>query len=227
MASKKIQPTTLLADKIERWTIANGVTGDPYLTQLVESLRSRRNLHIWAELNPMEYMPHASAIAGVKRNSLVRLLTILRNVLVFAPVALTWAAVAAATSAFGRYTEENQNSVTNFLDFWQNGYGYLADHWKIGHVAQLDFIMILIVIALTIFVSIASHKLQTEKILEEKRLDEDRAAIALEIMMLLHDKKKITPLNMNQAVAGSISRLVSATRDLEAAAKEVKKISRA
>ncbi len=222
-----MQPTTQLADKLERWIAANAVTGDPYLTQLVDALRSRRNLHIWAELNPLEYMPHASAIAGVRRNSLVRLLTILRNVLVFAPVALTWAAVAEATNAFGRYTEENQNSVTNFLDFWQNGYGYLADHWKIGHVAQLDFIIILIVIALTIFVSIESHKLQAEKILEEKRLDEDRAAIALEIMMLLHDKKKITPLNMNQAVAGSISRLVSATRDLETAAKEVKKISRA
>jgi hypothetical protein len=227
MASKKIQPTTLLADKLDRWIAANGVTGDPYLTQLVDALRSRRNLHIWAELNPLEYMPHASAIAGVKRNSLVRLLTILRNVLVFAPVALTWAAVAEATNAFGRYIEENQTSVTNFLDFWQNGYGYLADHWKIGHVAQLDFIIIVIVIALTVYVSIASHKLQAEKILEEKRLDEDRAAIALEIMMLLHDKKKITPLNMNQAVAGSISRLVNATRDLETAAKEVKKISRA
>jgi hypothetical protein len=227
MASKKIQPTTLLADKLDRWIAANGVTGDPYLTQLVDALRSRRNLHIWAELNPLEYMPHASAIAGVKRNSLVRLLTILRNVLVFAPVALTWAAVAEATNAFGRYIEENQTSVTNFLDFWQNGYGYLADHWKIGHVAQLDFIIIVIVIALTVYVSIASHKLQAEKILEEKHLDEDRAAIALEIMMLLHDKKKITPLNMNQAVAGSISRLVNATRDLETAAKEVKKISRA
>lgn len=227
MASKKIQPTTLLADKLDRWIAANGVTGDPYLTQLVDALRSRRNLHIWAELNPLEYMPHASAIAGVKRNSLVRLLTILRNVLVFAPVALTWAAVAEATNAFGQYIEENQTSVTNFLDFWQNGYGYLADHWKIGHVAQLDFIIIVIVIALTVYVSIANHKLQAEKILEEKRLDEDRAAIALEIVMLLHDKKKITPLNMNQAVAGSISRLVSATRDLETAAREVKKISRA
>ena len=227
MALKKITRTAILAEKLERWVKSNGIGDDPYLSQFIEALRTNKNLHVWADIDPLSYLPYVKASSGDRRSSIIRFLTLLRNVLVFAPVALTWAAVGQATTAFARYTEENQNSVTNFLDFWQNGYGYLSDKWKISAVAEFDFILIMIVIVLTVFVSLASHRLQAEKQAEEKALDIDRAALALEIALVIHDKRKITPLNMNQSVAGSISRLVTATRNLEAAAKEIRKATRA
>lgn len=227
MAVKKITQTAILAEKLERWVKSNGIGDDPYLSQLIEALRTNKNLHVWADIDPLSYLPYVKASSGDRRSSIVRFLTLLRNVLVFAPVALTWAAVGQATTAFARYTEENQNSVTNFLDFWQNGYGYLSDKWKIGAVAEFDFILIMIVILLTVFVSLASHRLQAQKQAEEKVLDIDRAALALEIALVIHDKRKITPLNMNQSVAGSISRLVTASQNLEAAAKEIRKATRA
>ncbi len=226
MAIKKVQPTTVLAEKLEEWSRLRGVERDPYLSQLTESLKERKNLHIWAELQPLDFLPYPTSVLKNRQSDLVRILTIIRNVLVFAPVALTWAAVSAATTGFAAYTKENGASVVNFLDFWQNGYGYLADHWKISHVAELDFILVMIVIALTLFVSIVGHRAQIIRNQQEEIIDKERSAIALEIAQILHDKRKITTVTMNQALAGSISRLVSATQNLESAAKEINKLQK-
>jgi len=227
MASKKVLQTAALAEKLRTWMYLRSVKSDPVLNNLVESLETGKNLHIWAELNPLEYLPHPEASAHLRKQSIVRILTIIRNVLVFAPVALTWAAVSAATTGFSNYTAENPNGVANFLDFWQNGYGYLASHWEIGHVAQLDFILILIVIALTLYVSFGAHQIAATRTLEENKLDDERAALALAITLEIHDKKKITAVTMNQSLAGSISRLVTSTKALETAAKNIAKASRA
>lgn len=223
MAGKKVQTTTILAEKLEEWSRLRGVERDPYLNQLTASLKERKNLHIWAELQPLDFLPYPKSEAKNRQSDLVRILTIIRNVLVFAPVALTWAAVSAATTGFAAYTKENGANVVNFLDFWQNGYGYLSDKWKIGEVARLDFILVMIVIVLTLFVSIVGHRAQQLRNEEEALIDQERATIALEIAQVLHDKRKITTVTMNQALAGSISRLVSATQNLEAAAKEINK----
>jgi hypothetical protein len=227
MATKKVQSTTILAEKLESWVRRRSIARDPYLKGLIDSLYERKNLHIWSDLNPLEYLPHATAVTYQRKETLVRILTIIRNVLVFAPVALTWAAVGEATKAFANYTDENANAVANFLDFWQNGYGYLDDHWRIGTIAELDFLIIAVVIALTLYVSFASHKVSNMRNSEEESLDQERAALALEITMELHDKKKITTVTMNQALAGSVSRLVASTKALEAAAKNIAKATRA
>lgn len=223
MAVKKVQPTTVLAEKLEDWARLRGVERDPYLSQLTESLKERKNLHIWAELQPLDFLPYPKSDAQNRKSDLVRILTIIRNVLVFAPVALTWAAVSAATTGFAAYTKENGTSVVNFLDFWQNGYGYLSDKWKIGEVARLDFILVMIVIVLTLFVSIVGHRAQELRNAEEALIDQERSIIAIEIAQVLHDKRKVTTVTMNQALAGSISRLVNATHNLESAAKEINK----
>jgi hypothetical protein len=223
MATKKVQATTVLAEKLERWVSLRGVKNDPYLQQLIEALHNRKNLHIWAEIQPLDFMPHPDSIAQSTQSNLVRVFTIVRNVLVFAPVALTWAAVSAATTGFAAYTKENGASVVNFLDFWQNGYGFLADHWHIGEVARLDFFLVVVVIVLTLYVSLAGHKAQMARVNEEALIDKERAELALEITAVLHDKRKITTVTMNQALAGSISRLVNATHSLETAAKDIAK----
>ena len=226
MASKKNQQTNVLADRLSFWASAKGLSADPYLSLLVTALRERKNLHILAELDPMKYLPNLEPNLNSKRERILRIVTVIRNVLVFAPVALTWAAVNVATTAFSKYIKENSFAVTNFLDFWQNGYGYLADHWKIASVALLDFFIILLVIILTIYISLLSQKIQTQYLAQMKKAEDERAGIALEIMLVLHDKKKITNVTMNQALAGSISRLVNATSNLEIAAKNIAKASR-
>lgn len=226
MAIKKVQETDLLADSLDAWVEKYKLAKDPYLPNLISALRERASLHIWAELNPIDYLPHPESYAAQSRFNVIRLLTVIRNVLVFAPVALTWAAVAAATNAFAIYLREEDAQVVNFLDFWQDGYGVLEEHWRIGFVAQLDFLLVLAVIALTLYISFEGHKITQLRQNREMAIDSERLAIALEIHTVLHEKRKITAVTMNQALAGSIGRLVIATKSLEIASKSIEKTSK-
>lgn len=223
---RKPQAIDALTSRISQWISQHNLQNDPYLNGLLEAIDSKKDLHIWAELNPVEYLPHPTTTAGIASARLVRILTVVRNVLVFAPVALTWAAVGAATTAFSKYTEENGADVVNFLDFWQNGYDILGEEWKIGNVARLDFIIVVIVIALTLYISQAGHKVEEVQNASEDQIDRERLALAIEIHAALHDKRKITNVTMNASLAGAISRLVSATGSLDKSAKFIEKATR-
>lgn len=223
---RKPQAIDLLASSLTQWVSRHNLQSDPYLSGLIEAIHEKKDLHIWAELNPNEYLPHPSTNAGFAKARLVRIFTVIRNVLVFAPVALTWAAVSEATSGFSEYIKDNGADVVNFLDFWQNGYGILGNEWKIGNVARLDFMIVIIVIALTLYVSQAGHSADALKIASEDAIDAERTALAIEIHAALHDKRKITNVTMNASLAGAISRLVSASHDLEKASSSIEKVSK-
>jgi hypothetical protein len=223
---RKPQAVDALAGSITSWISRHNLTTDPYLTGLSQAIAEKKDLHIWAELDPTQYLPHPEATASMATERLVRILTVVRNVLVFAPVALTWAAVGAATTGFSKYISANGADVVNFLDFWQNGYDILASEWRIGNVARLDFIIVLIVIGLTLYVSQAGHKVESEKNAAEDAIDRERLALAIEIHGALHDKRKITTVTMNASLAGAISRLVAATNNLEDASQIIEKASR-
>jgi hypothetical protein len=223
---RKPQAVDQLVGSINAWVSRHNLQSDPYLSGLVKAIEEKKDLHIWAELDPTEYLPHPEASSGSRTDRLVRILTVIRNVLVFAPVALTWAAVGEATSAFSKYIAENGADVVNFLDFWQNGYDVLAEEWRIGNVARLDFYIVLLVIALTLYVSRGSYKADALREAEEAVIDRERLALAIEIHAALHDKRKITTVTMNASLAGSISRLVTASNNLEDASKFIEKASR-
>jgi hypothetical protein len=226
MAVRKAQPMTELLESLRSFVSRYSLASDPYLRGLIDSIESKKSLHIYAELNPLDYLPHPAAQGGLSVMRKVRLLAVIRNVLVFAPVALTWAAVGAATTGFSKYIAANGADVVNFLDFWQNGYDILGNEWKIGNVARLDFVIVLAVIILTLYVSQAGHKSEDLREAEEARIDLERIALALEIQTHLHDKKKITAVTMNASLAGAIARLVTATNNLEDASKIIEKATR-
>jgi hypothetical protein len=226
MAPRKPQPLTELAAQLRGFADRYSVQSHPYISGLLSAIESKKNLHIWAELDPLDYLPHPEATSGAATTRLVRLMTVIRNVLVFAPVALTWAAVSAATTGFSQYIKANGADVVNFLDFWQNGYDILGNEWKIGNVARLDFIIVVIVILLTLYVSQAGHKNEDLHFAEEALIDSERLALALEIHAQLHDKRKITNVTMNASLAGAIARLVAATNNLEDASHIIEKASR-
>mgnify|MGYP006272238863 CR=1 FL=1 len=219
-----------LADQIEFWARKYRVSRDPYVTGLSSSLREKKNLQIWASMNPVEYLPQPEITEGIAVAKWARLLTLIRNVLVFAPVALTWAAVGQATTAFSTYVKENGADVVNFLDFWQNGYGVLGNEWKIANVAKLDFFIILVVIILTIIASVFGKRATEAQASYEEQIERERIGLAVEISTFLFDKQKATNVTMNASLAGAIAKLLNATDALEDVAKNlaktVKKVDR-
>jgi hypothetical protein len=225
MAKKATTEHLEMAQEVSNW--AKKYNSHNELTKnLVEDLESKSNLHKWAELDPFEFLPFPGVVGSEKKNRLIDNLTVLRNVLVFAPVALTWAAVGEATTAFEKYTAENSTAVVNFLEFWQNGYGVLDAKWRIGEVARLDFILVLLVIVLTLFISFAGQKLAKSENLENVTIENSRQFLAAKLAFFLADKKKITNVTFNQSLAGSVQRLVAASAALEKSAKEISKVSK-
>ena len=111
----KPQPNLILADSVEAWGNKYGQSEDGYISGLIAALRENKNLHVWATFDPVDYLPIPMLGNGSKLAGWVRILTVLRNVLVFAPVALTWIAVGEATKGFQEYIQTNTTGVANFL----------------------------------------------------------------------------------------------------------------
>jgi hypothetical protein len=215
-----------LADQVDIWSRKYKVDRDPYVSGLSASLREKKNLQIWAVMNPIEYLPQPEIVEGLATAKWARLLTLIRNVLVFAPVALTWAAVGQATSAFSRYVDENGADVVNFLDFWENGYGYLGTEWQLSHVAFLDFIIVMIVIVLTLVTSALGRKASDQQANYDEQIERERIGLAVQITTFLFDKQKISNVTMNASLAGAIAKLLNATDALEDVSKNLSKVTK-
>jgi hypothetical protein len=221
--AKKFEENLVLADSLDQWAGKHRVAQDPYVIRLAQSLRTRSNLSMWASLNPMEFLPNPEIHKMRSAESLVHFLSVVRNSIVFLPVALTWIAVSKATSAFSLYTSKNSIAVVNFLEFWQNGYGVLAKEWTIGRIAFLDFLLILLVIVLTLLTAYLSRRNQNNREDAIGELDHERTALALDISAYLFAKQAVTPLTMNANMATALRQLLNATDALDKSTRILEK----
>lgn len=214
-ARRKVEKNRLLAEVIELWARKHGFLNDPYIQKLVPALVRKKNLTMWATIDPFEALPRPISKRGASFARAAKITTSWRNALVFSPVAITWIAVGQATSAFERYVAENTNATVNFLQFWQNGYGYLSDTWLISKVAIFDAIIVTGVIVMTLGINYfwqISDGL-TEK--EEVELENERDQIAYAIKEYLFTKRSITRLAVNQSIATAVDNLVDVTERLQ------------
>ena len=224
---KKLAPHQILFNSLQSWAQQHGLLEDPYVSGLSNAVENRKNLPMWASLNPLEYLPHAPAEVNKSLKQVVLIITIVRNALVFLPVALTWYAISKATSAFAVYTANNTLSVVNFLDFWENGYGVLDKKWALSHVATLDFQIILFIIVLTIAITLLDKRLRESHTQAVAALDEDRISLALSITSFLFDHQRVNQVSMNQSLAKSLRDLSNSTESLDKSSKELGKTVKA
>lgn len=217
----------LLATKLEEWSSQHNVINDSYVAGLLTALREQKNLPLWADLNPVDYLPRPETKGDGGISAWTRRLSILRGVLLFAPVALTWFAVGQASDGFSRYIDENPAAIVNFLEFWQDGYGYIAEEWTLTRIAFLDFLIIALVIVLTVVVASLTRRTHDIKNKEILALDSERFELALELSEYLFDKRAITPLTMRDSLAKSVQDLSNSTKSLLEIAKSLEKTTKA
>lgn len=217
----------LIFNSLTSWKSLYQIDGDPYVEGLLSALVENKDLEIWASLNPLEYLPHSPAIENQPFNRAIFILAIIRNSLVFSPVALTWLAISKATAAFSAYTAENSLTVVNFLEFWENGYGVLGKTWSLSRVATLDFQIILLIIALTVFLGISERRTRKMRSAAMDEADRDRIQISLELSKYLYDKQRPTVAVVNATTASMLQNLKSASKAMEQSSKELNKSVRA
>lgn len=212
-----------LIDELSMWARTSQVTNDPYVRALLIALETQEDIEAIAEINPLDYLPHPEFTAGARRLKINNFLTIIRNVLVFAPVALTWLAVSKATTAFAEFTKANPDAVVNFLEFWQDGYGILDSKWTIGHVGLLDFYLIAVVIVLTLITALMTERHQKEQRTHVAKLEDKRIELGLKLNTYLFTQRKVTPDVVNARVSASVKSLQATSKAMATASKELVK----
>jgi hypothetical protein len=209
-----------LAARLREYGENYGLEEDPYLEGLSNAIEEGRNLAVWASNDVMTLMPHpdVESVEGPIYSAMV----LIRNVLVFVPVALTWLAVGKATTAFSVYTAKTSaTSIVNFLQFWQNGYGVLPKIWTLSHIAEDDFYIIGTVIILTFITPFMNRSAVKKAAAFEQDALRERLSLVIEVESFLFDKRRLTPLSIDSALAQSFERVVEATHNLMIASKRI------
>jgi hypothetical protein len=174
-----------IAEDLRFWSTTRGVEVDPYVSQLQEDLTSGENLGFWASIDPAEMLPMPAKQKVIQYESIARLIVLVRNVLIFLPVALTWYAIGQATIAFQIYVGSSGTTTANFLDFWQNGYGILDDKWRIGEIAVLDFYIVMAVIVISLVAGAIQAQAARIDAKLETLYESERMELALQISRVL------------------------------------------
>jgi hypothetical protein len=210
-----------ISQTLGTWATQNRVEQDHIVQSLLQDFAAEENLAIWAGMDPFEYLPQPHPSVGNRMFQWAKTAANLRNVIVFVPVAITWEAVSQATVAFAKFVEKNNATTVNFLEFWQNGYDILSPFWTIGHIASLDFVIILGVIVL----SLASNFLNTRgsrlNKIEINQIENERIETALALKMYLYAMREIDKTNVNEAIASSVSALLAASSGLAKTSKQL------
>lgn len=208
-------PLRDLAIRITEFAKRYQLLNDAYLSNLIKSLVNKNNLHIWAEINPFEHFPRASAKKHILITNITKVMTIVRNVAVFIPIAVIWRAVGEATTQFEIYVSENSGAITNFLTFWQNGYGYLEEEYTIGHVAFVDFLIIVGIIVLTFILNITDAVANSIKENEEAVLDKERDSLCFQLIEETSAYRKIDANSLEKTFYKIISEVNRSIEELK------------
>lgn len=214
------KPNIILAELIADWAKRYEVTNDPYIVGLTNSLVESKDLAMWASIDPVAFLPHPRLTSEDRIRAFYRRLNAIRNALVFAPVAITWLGVGQATKAFQQFIDQNATATVNFLEFWQNGYDYLGNEWRISNIALLDFTIVMAVIVMTIVSNNLMDRSEKRLDLESRELESERMDLALAIKEYLYTKATLTRATLNAGVATAIENLVEATENLKSKSRK-------
>jgi hypothetical protein len=226
MPKNKPVPKKLLLSRLEAWSANHLLEQDPYLNSVRNAITTSAAIDFWSTLDPEENLPRPRAQVGSSRLKAARLVATIRNVSVFLPVGITWKAIGEATTAFAEFTSSTAAAPVNFLEFWQNGFGFLDSKWLIGNVAEIDFWIIVGIVFLTL---LATGLQQSGKNLNSKEqllLDRERQVLVLELKSYFSTPRKVSSAGIDQSMAKALRNLTSATEAIAVAAMNLRQATK-
>jgi hypothetical protein len=218
MAKNKSVPKKLLLSRLDIWTSQHNLQQDPYLASVQKAIATSSGLDFWSSLEPEDYLPRPIAQTGSNFMKWAKTLSIVRNVAVFLPVGITWKAISEATTSFATFTSSESAAPVNFLEFWQNGYGYLDSKWRIGNVAEVDFWIVIAIIFITLLSSSLMNYGKKLSLRDQIKLDRERQVIGLELKSYFASPSRVSKQNVDETLARALNNLTSATEAISLAA---------
>ena len=210
--------TTAVAE-MNNWAKQWDVDTDPFVKGLNEAIQQNSDLGMWSSLDPTQLLPDMPDQTTIFHR-VGNVLALLRNVLVFLPVAITWQAIAKATEAYAKWEGEKTNTgqdgvlEKNFLDFWADGKKVLPNKYTLPHIGILDFWIIVAIIVISLVASGLTAR--GDKANEDLRqvFESERLTIAIRIRRALHGKREASPESIATSLADALADLNQTTRDM-------------
>ena len=143
------------------------------LARLADAVREGRTTEAAAYTGAVDPRGLAELLAG-KHSRLWAILEVIRNVLVFAPIAVTWFGLSIAASAYAQLLGERPELVSRpFLLLWQEGFaGRLALNFSTLAITDASLIGVLIVLSLALHIrsEVRDAQVRTQALLKESEI---------------------------------------------------------
>ena len=198
---------------LTEWAEKYEVAEDPYVKGLTEDLPKSKNLSLWSGIDPFDNLPFPEIRNKIR--SLHKWVLIIRNSLVFLPVAFTWFSLRGAISKY-----RNAPIGTEFLVFWESGKAEgveLASHFRLSFIALSTFVLILIVVGLTFFIGILKGIYEKAEKAQDKEVDLNRQRVALELSRILDSRHWVRPETFEEAFGSALDKLANAIASVDEA----------
>lgn len=220
--------------ELERWAADEGAEGDRAVARLVRAIRSRQNLAMWANKDIDTFLPEPKPRDQAFLTVGAKIIFVVRNVLVFLPIFLTWRAIGAASVAFAEFSAVVPAGIdVNFLRFWQTGgeglipgatlppEAIVPQSERLSQVAAVVAFVILAVIFLTLAASIMQALNDSRERRSMREAEQRRTEVVLLLESALHGYRQATPTSISETLAESLSALLQAAHQLGATAKQL------
>lgn len=219
-------PHTQLVMRLREWALRNKVQDHPFLTGISEALENQSDLQFWSNYSMLAEFPNSLASEDFANNKYLNYFHQFRNVMVFAPIAFTWASISTVATNYAHFTKAHANINLNFLDFWENGYSVMNPIWKLSNVAIIDFFIILSIMISSIVIVIIENKNENNRLQYSEANDYERIKLALEIDRVLQKYRNPTSLSIKSDLKRASADLQKITSNLQQSSKEIKTYSK-
>ncbi|NJP04183.1 MAG: hypothetical protein HC837_00415 [Chloroflexaceae bacterium] len=157
-SSTLAQQLSYLADEVE----PAGSSSAERLRDLADAVENGPTAAVWAEANIFELIDAETIAEQVRtngsRDNWVRWLEMMRNALVFLPIAVTWIGIALALESYTAAVQADPDIAgQSFLYLWQQGFG--GRLWlTLSTIALVDGLLLGLVFVLTLIVQMQHHR---------------------------------------------------------------------
>ena len=218
---------TSLPDRLDSWAEESDPASAAVARRLSTDMREGRNLDEWSRI---DLVSRLRAATSRRRSSVARTLTLVRNVVVFAPIAFTWLAISQASSTYGDFSEglTAREAQRTFLYWWQQGMdGQLPAHFRLAAVAVVDVLLILLVIGLTIAAQIVDNRDEEFERVESQDRELVTSELLLDVELFLASVAYAAPATFRDHLGKAALDLAEASATVASVSEDLNETSKA
>ena len=230
--SERLETAKKLRDWIDRSKPENHLI----LDRLEHDIREDVRLENWSAFALEDLMrPPRYSEVNSRWSKIGDYVVLVRNTLLFIPVLITWYALSEASASYNSYLELTKNSIVTqsnssgapdtFLQIWSKQ--SMVGYWTLEHVAFWDAVVILFLVALTITEWYFRRQAKLAAANADRFNDLEFRNVLVDVGLLLHGFRQITPTALTGSLAEAVNRLAKATTAIKDATVDMKHLSTA